>query len=907
MSRPETASPYKGLASFMEDDAEWFFGRDAQVEIAATNLMSARITIFYGESGVGKTSLLRAGVVPLLRQEATRDVSATGREDFAVALHNRWQGDAIPELVETIRAAAVGAGSSGPAGAEPHLDEVLAAVTSALDSDLLLIFDQFEEWFLYHSSGGATAGSDLVRAMGRVDLPVHYLISLRQDALAQLDRFKGRVPGLFDNLVRLRHLDRGGARLAIERPLERYNAGHPGDEVEIEPDLVERVLDGVRMGAVVVGEQGQGVVRGNGRDAPSERIEAPFLQLVMTRLWDEERTAGSACLRVETLETLGGAERIIRTHLDQTMEAIDHDHQTLAAEAFKHLVTPSGAKIAHSAGDLAEYTGAPAADLEHLLDDLARRRILRPVSLPTGSSALLGDDSDVTRYEIFHDVLAAPILDWRRRHEGAERARRLEHERESAQQEADRERRRARAFRAIALALVATLVLTVVTAAIALEQRGTADRERHAAQRAADNARRQARVARSEAVQAEAVAESRIDPSIGLVLAVEAGRVLPDRMLAASEAVTRMKVRSAEIATLPQASFSPEGGYVVVVGSNGVAELFDARKSRRVRVLAGPGGHITSVAFSPDGKLLAAGSDNDRFQVWDASTGRPVASASSHGGLLSLGFSPDGRFLITSGVRDQGSVWNARTGRQIWRGVLGQHADASAFEAAFGSNDMRHVVLATADASTFWAGPLYQPGGLTINHAGLGNPYAGHVSSNGRFLVTLNPGNRAAVWRLVVKRFVYLSSDHPPVRFTALQPIAKWITTLRGHTAPTTSALFSQDGAKVITASIDGTGRIWNARTGAVLTVLRGHRGPVMDAEFDRSAKYAVTAGADATVRVWNASTGARVRVIHVTSSGIVLSAAFSPDGTSILTDTAGGVAQIWSVRTGRLMLTLRG
>ena len=219
MSRPDVVSPYKGLASFTEDDAAWFFGRDAQVEIAATNLMSARVTIFYGESGVGKTSLLRAGVVPLLRREAARDASVTGREDFAVAVHNRWQGDAVSELISTLRAAVPGAGPSGPAGTNAHLDDALAEVTAALDADLLLIFDQFEEWFLYHSSGTATADAELLGAMGRVDLPVHYLISLRQDALAQLDRFKGRVPGLFDNLVRLRHLDRGGARLAIERPL----------------------------------------------------------------------------------------------------------------------------------------------------------------------------------------------------------------------------------------------------------------------------------------------------------------------------------------------------------------------------------------------------------------------------------------------------------------------------------------------------------------------------------------------------------------------------------------------------------------------------------------------------------------------------------------------------------------
>jgi WD40 repeat protein len=926
MSRPDAASPYKGLASFTEDDTEWFFGRDAQVEITATNLMSARITVFYGESGVGKTSLLRAGVVPLLREEAVRDASATGRADFAVALHNQWQGDAIPELVSTVRAAGLGSGSSGPAGAEPHLDEVLAEVTSVLDSDLLLIFDQFEEWFLYHSSGRAIADSELLRAMGRVDLPVHYLISLRQDALAQLDRFKGRVPGLFENLVRLRHLDRGGARLAIERPLERYNAGHPGGEVEIEPQLVERVLEGVRTGAVVVGEQGQGTVRGNGRDASSERIEAPFLQLVMTRLWDEERAADSSRLRVETLDALGGAERIIRTHLDQTMEATDPDHQALAAEAFKYLVTPSGAKIAHSAGDLAEYTGVPAADLERLLDVLARRRILRPVRLPIGASALLGDDGDVTRYEIFHDVLAAPILDWRRRREEAERANRLERERESARQDADRERRRARAFRAIALALVATLVLTVVTAAIALDQRSTADRERstadrerRVAQNAAKAAIHQARNTRNRALLREARAAFPIDPLTGLMLTIKAASVLPDQVAGGMRYIrdrtttVPFQIPDPSEIALPQATFSPDGSRVAVVGSDGLAGLFDTQTGRRVLELPSDGS-TTSIAFSRDGGLFAAGSEYARIRVWDASTGRAVASATSHGELVSLGFSPDGRFLITAGPQDGGTIWNARTGQAIrhfripnpqYCGTINTErvrCDVSTFEATFASSDMSYVTLATVGKSAFRAGRS----DADIFHPGLGYPYAGAVSSDGRFLVTLHAFNRAAVWRLAVHRVRKLASLGPVTSRGALRSSARWITTLTDDTAPLTSALFSQDATKVITASIDGTGRIWNARTGAVLTVLRGHRGPVMDAEFDRNARYAVSAGADGTVRVWNASTGAQVRVIHVTSSGIVLSAAFSPDGSSILTDTANGVAQIWNMHTGHLIFTLR-
>ena len=85
-------------------------------------------------------------------------------------------------------------------------------------------------------------------------------------------------------------------------------------------------------------------------------IETPYLQLVMTRLWKEEMRAGSTVLHLATLERLGQSERIVKTHLDETMRTLPRFARYVAARAFHHLVTPSGSKIAHSCGDLAAYT-----------------------------------------------------------------------------------------------------------------------------------------------------------------------------------------------------------------------------------------------------------------------------------------------------------------------------------------------------------------------------------------------------------------------------------------------------------------------------------------------------------------------------------------------------------------------
>src|SRR5204862_3307647 len=136
-----------------------------------------------------------------------------------------------------------------------------------------------------------------------------------EDAYAQLDRFEGRILNLFDSNLRIEHLDRTAARAAIEKPIEAYNAalGPETTPFEIEPALVDAVIEAVKAGSIVLGTVGEGLV-----DAPSTeqtRVETPFLQLVMTRLWEEERRRGSHVLRKQTLDDLGGAEQIVRTHL----------------------------------------------------------------------------------------------------------------------------------------------------------------------------------------------------------------------------------------------------------------------------------------------------------------------------------------------------------------------------------------------------------------------------------------------------------------------------------------------------------------------------------------------------------------------------------------------------------------
>ena len=166
---------------------------------------------------------------------------------------------------------------------------------------LLLILDQFEEYFLYHAADdGPTASPPRSRPPSRSpDLRLSVLLAIREDALARLDRFKGRIPGLFDNYLRLEHLDRGAGRDAIVEPLEHFTAVQPGaGQATSTRSSSRRCSDEVAGRKLEVGDAAGGRVGGS-----AGQVETPYLQLVLSRLWQEETRRGSPVMRLATLRS----------------------------------------------------------------------------------------------------------------------------------------------------------------------------------------------------------------------------------------------------------------------------------------------------------------------------------------------------------------------------------------------------------------------------------------------------------------------------------------------------------------------------------------------------------------------------------------------------------------------------
>jgi tetratricopeptide (TPR) repeat protein len=509
-------SPYQGLVPYDEGDAAFFFGREREARLITANLFASPLTLLYGASGVGKSSVLRAGVVHQMRP----------RDDLLVVIFNTWQGEPLGGLKQAVAEAAAracGGEVSLPDPGDTPLDRYLAACARRCNRRVMLLLDQFEEYSLYHPQDDDFA-AEFPAAVLAGGAPVSFLVSLREDAFARLDRFEGRIPTLFDNYLRVDHLDRAAARDAIRKPVERFNERHalPGAGYAVEPALVEAVLDQVKTGQVIVGQSGRGnfgkARAGDGAsesDPAADRIETPYLQLVMTRLWDKAVAEGAHTLRLKSLHhfadperRLTGAENIVRTHLDTVMAGSPLADQAVAARIFHLLVTPSGTKIAHTVRDLADYAGVPAPQLRVLLESLSHGsdRILRPVASPP-------DRPDEPRYEIFHDRLAPAILDWRARYAQAQE--KAEAEKEAARRVED-EKRRADAQAALAASrkriagLLALLALFAVAAAgYAMQQRAIAEGQRRAAveqRRRAEASARDARGSEQQARHSEAKA-----------------------------------------------------------------------------------------------------------------------------------------------------------------------------------------------------------------------------------------------------------------------------------------------------------------------------------------------------------------------------------------------------------------
>ncbi|HEY9798717.1 MAG TPA: hypothetical protein V6D25_00040 [Leptolyngbyaceae cyanobacterium] len=249
-------APYKGLIPYSQTDKLFFFGREKEQQIVIQNLRASQLTILYGASGVGKSSLLRAGVAYDLRQAALENLEKNGKPGWSVIVFPPLNGELndssswdeplkgiqeqlkkeITDLFKTtklsneieqqfeqeIKTIALNQ-------EEPSFSDILKAWIEIVRKEneggrLFIILDQFEEYFDSYNSAKDTFTDEFSQAVNDSDLNIHFLISIREDALAKLDHFKGHIyRNLLDNRLAIKHLNRQSAEDAIKKPISEYN------------------------------------------------------------------------------------------------------------------------------------------------------------------------------------------------------------------------------------------------------------------------------------------------------------------------------------------------------------------------------------------------------------------------------------------------------------------------------------------------------------------------------------------------------------------------------------------------------------------------------------------------------------------------------------------------------------
>ncbi len=870
--------PYKGLHAYTEADGEYFFGRDSDRDLVIANLMAGRLTVLYGPSGVGKSSLLQAGVIRHLRQMPQSTFSYLAIRNAVIVYHSSWRGDSLVELgLALLNAIPVHDGIEDIVLEQPPLSvEVVRELTKRLDSNVYFLLDQFEEQALYQPG---PQGEAFLEELGEIittpGLRASVLVGIREDALSKLDRLEAYVPGLYENNLPLSHLNRAEAKEAIEGPLNRYNkVAPPTEQVTIEPQLVDELLPQLETGTVTVSDVGEG-----GVNASEDSIETPFLQLVMTRLWHEETERSSYVLRRATLKDLGGANRIVRTHLDAVMSELSEQQQDIAAKIFRYLVTPSGTKYSYNARDLADVARiTDTAAVSEVLDKLAASRelVLRTVPPPLGS-----DESQ--KYEIFHDVMVPAVIDWRRRYDSERkriaREQALILERRQAEEKSALERRQAeeksalersqaeeklrrtrKRYALLSLALALLLVLATAIVALVVQQRTSEQR----------------------AFLAQYEAKLNSDPAASLTAALQARQKgatdeAERAIRTAVEADNLRRVFHADRGYFTSSEFSPDGRSLLTAGSDGTARLFNATTGQLIRTFR-PGGTEPSPALlqataSADGTMVLTTAVNLTAHLYDLETGHHLGnlahvSRATWGtlsgqpvvltydglaarlwnpqGLGNIGkfgdhtveaaLSPDGRHVLTVDYARRKvalSVWDAASGRRVQTSAP---VGLSASQAQFVTGGWTKVVFRAIDTANSSRVMLWdwQQGPNALQRTDTDSQQAGPiaVSKDGHSFA-------AAVDKHVT---VFDPEQGQPIGEISDQP--------DGITAVDLSA----DGSRLATGGNDGKASVWNARrfNSRPIAQLLGHGWGISNVEFAPNSPWRIsTASRDGTARTW--------------------------------------------------------
>ena len=936
-------SPYRGLNTFEERDAPFFFGREA----AATQVLArmsrqidgAGLLVVSGVSGAGKSSLLRAGVLPRLRWIGL--VSIAHASSWPCLLFTPARAPLDELAVRVARLAGADAAEvrrgldANPAafGLTARQAALAQSGSTAADPDspaaehrwkLLLMIDQFEQLFTQcpdeeqrrafitalHAAATVRHGPDHEPA-------ALVVLGVRADFEARCADYP-QLAGAIQDRYLVTAMTERQLRLAITEPAKKTGSS-------VEDNLADELLREVR----------------TRHPRASSAGVLPLLSHALDQAW---RTRTGDSLTLADYERTGGIEGAVADSAQRAYERLTPAQQAAARQVFTRLTACSDGVDTAARAIRAELTegksAAEARDVEAVLEAFAAERLL----ILAAGTVEISHEILLTAWPLLRDVWLAEThgdrivrtrlddvtAEWIRNSRdptylysgtllatATETAARisadparyppLSHaEQDFLRASNQAHRRRARRRESI-IAFLMALVIGLALLAVA-----------------AFHSSQEAKQQRDLAASGQLINESEVigdaDPSVSKLLSIAAWRIHPsdqDRYAMLS-AASRPGIASLTGHTdrVHAVAFSPDGHTLLSGSYDGTARLWNTATHRQIGAPLNGHGEVYSVAFSPHGNVVATGAEDTMVRLWDVATHRQIgAPLNGHDGEINaVAFSPDGKILATGGA-DDGVVrlWNATTHRQIGAPLLGH--SGVVYSVAF-SHDGKVLASGAADGTVrLWDVASHrQIGAPLLGHSGV--VYSVAFSHDGKILATGGADGIIRLWDVATQQMTGSWPIYSPVFNLAFSPdgrflasgnlddkVQLWDVATRlpiGNSLIGYALAFSPDGKGLATGSYGHIVRLWDVLSLTGTAALTSNDGVIYAVAFSRNGKILAAGSADGTVRLWDVTTRRQAGAAMNGRAGTVNSMAFSPDGKILAAGSADGTVRLWDVTTRR-------